>query len=113
MWLTIVDCANWVQSRAGPHDDNGSTLWLSLEVVRSDCDSFDNTVQVDVYCVLVGLNWIAICVDLESQVVCARANSGIGKNKVDFAMLLLGSLEKLGQVCPVSDVGLDKVAASV
>lgn len=102
-----------MQSRAGPHDDNGSTFRLSLEVVSSNRDSLDNTVQVDVYCVLIGLDWVAIFVDLESQVVCARANSGIGKNKVDFAMLLLGSLEKLGQVCPVSDVGLDKVAVGV
>jgi hypothetical protein len=81
--------------------------------VCSERDCLDNTVQVDIDCILVRLQWIAVFVDFEGQVVCARANASIGKDKVNFAMLLLGSLEKLGQVFPVPDVGLYKVAVCV
>lgn len=111
--LTVIDGANRVQSCAGAHDNDRPTLWLCPEVVGSERDRVDDTVKVDVYCVLVGLDRIAVLVELKGQVVCAWANAGIGKHKVNFTILFLGSLKELNQIRPNPDVGLYKVIVGV
>lgn len=68
----------------------------------------DNTLQHDV---VNDLGWfldVSICVFLKSQVVGARANTGICENAVDAAKLFICFLEQVGQICPVAHIGLDK-----
>ena len=70
----------------------------------------DNTVQVDVDGVNVWLLRVTVLVNLEKEKVSARTNASVGENEVNFAMLLLGGLEELGQVTPFSYVSLDEQA---
>jgi hypothetical protein len=68
---------------------------LRLEEVRAEGNCVDDAAEVDVQSVFVGLFWVAIGVEFQAQVVCARTDSGICKDVVDSAVLVLCGFEKL------------------
>jgi hypothetical protein len=95
-----------MQACAGSHDDNRPAFALALQVMSSQCDGVDYAAEVDVQGVLVWLLQLAICVDLEVQVVGAGANSSIGEHVINPAMLVLCCFEEFCKAVPVPHIGL-------
>jgi hypothetical protein len=74
--------------------------------MRSQCDSVDDTVQVDVHGVWAWRQQFTIAANSEVEVVGAGTNTSIGENVVDSSMLVFCGFEKLGEVGPLPNVGL-------
>jgi hypothetical protein len=106
--LTVVNSPHGVQACAGCHDHQAAAFRLTLHVVDSKGRGVDDAVQVDVHGVFTGFLGVAILICLESEVLCTWADSSVGENVVDAAVLLLSSLEQLCKVCPALHIGLHK-----
>jgi hypothetical protein len=102
--LTVVDSSHRVQTSARPHNHNRSSF--SLEVMRSQRDSVDDTVKVDVHGIRAWGQQFAIAINSKVQVVGAGTNTSIGENVVDSSMLVFCGFEKFGEVGPLPHVGL-------
>lgn len=66
----------------------------------------DHTVQVHVQGRCCGLEQLAVCVRVQGEVVCARADACVCKDKVEASMGGECGLEQLGERGPLGDVGL-------
>lgn len=106
--LTVVECADGVQTGAGAHEHNAAAVLLRLHVVHCEGGGVDDAVQVYVHGCRGGREGVASGVDFERHVVCARADAGVCEDEVDAAMARDCGFEQRGQGRPLAHVGLDE-----